>query len=148
MRRRGVWRRRLTRAAATLGIGMLVGFLVPSIIADLSPKPEALARTAESPVARQFITAYLADDQATLDLLGIPTVTKAKSARVKAEYVRVDPPAHLGSWNIGQGVTLHAYASHVVSNDGTENQLAWRVATAAGQVQLIDPPPSQIEDTP
>lgn len=142
MRRRGVWRRRLTRAAATLGIGVLVGFLVPSIIADLSSEPETQARTAESPVARQFITAYLADDQATLDLLGIPAAVKAKSARVKAEYLKVDPPVHLGSWNIGQGVTLHAYASHVVDAEGTEDQLAWRVATQAGRVELIDPPPS------
>jgi hypothetical protein len=142
MRRRGVWRRRLTRAAATLGIGVLVGFLVPSIIADLSSKPEEQARTAESPVARQFITAYLADDQATLDLLGIPAAVKAKSARVKAEYIKVDPPIHLGSWNIGQGVTLHAYASHVVDTEGTDDQLAWRVATQAGRVELIDPPPS------
>ena len=142
MRRGRVWRRRLTRAGATLGIGVLLGFLVPSIIADLSSKPEAQARTAESPVTRQFITAYLADDQATLDLLGIPAAVKAKSARVKAEYIKVDPPIHLGSWNIGQGVTLHAYASHVVDTEGADDQLAWRVATQAGRVELIDPPPS------
>lgn len=142
MRRRGVWRRRFTRAVATLGIGVLVGFLVPSIIADLSPKPEAQARTAESPVARQFITAYLADDQATLDLLGMPAAVKAKAARVKAEYIKVDPPVHLGSWVIGNGLSLHAYASHVVDNEGTDDQLAWRVATQAGRVELIDPPPS------
>ena len=142
MRRRGVWRRRLTRAVATLGIGVLLGFLVPSIIADLSPKPEAQARTAESPVARQFITAYLADDQATLDLLGVPAAVKAKAARVKAEYIQVDPPVHLGSWVIGNGLSLHAYASHVVDNEGTDDQLAWRVATQAGRVELIDPPPS------
>lgn len=142
MRRRGVWRRRLTRAVATLGIGVLLGFLVPSIIADLSPKPEAQARTAESPVARQFITAYLADDQATLDLLGVPAAVKAKAARVKAEYIKVDPPVHLGSWVIGNGLSLHAYASHVVDNEGTDDQLAWRVATQAGRVELIDPPPS------
>jgi hypothetical protein len=142
MRRGRVWRRRFTRAAATLGIGVLVGFLVPSIIADLSPKPEAQARTAESPVARQFITAYLADDQATLDLLGVPAAVKAKSARVKAEYIKVDPPVHLGSWVIGNGLSLHAYASHVVDNEGADDQLAWRVATQAGRVELIDPPPS------
>ena len=148
MRRGRVWRRRLTRAAATVGIGALLGFLVPSIIQDMSPRPEVLARTAESPMARQFITAYLADDQPTLDLLKIPAATKAKSARVKAEYVQVDPPAHLGSWTIGQGSTLHAYSSHVVGNDGSDDQLAWRVVTAQGQVQLIDPPPSQTQDTP
>ena len=142
MRRRGVWRRRLGRAGATLAIGALVGFLVPTIMEDLSPRPEMQSRSAESPVARQFITAYLADDQATLDLLGVPAAVKAKSARVKAEYVKVDPPVHLGSWVIGNGLSLHAYASHVVDNQGTDDQLAWRVATQAGRVELIDPPPS------
>jgi len=140
--RRGVWRRRFTRAVATVAIGGLVGFLVPTIIQDMSPRPDRQSRTAESPVARQFITAYLADDQATLDLLGVPAATKAKSARVKAEYLNVDPPIHLGSWVIGSGLTLHAYASNVIDNDGTADQLAWRVATQAGRVELIDPPPS------
>ena len=142
MRRRGVWKRRIGRAGATLAIGGLIGFLVPSIVADLTPKPEAQARTAESPVARQFITAYVADDQSTLDLLGVPAAVKAKSARVKAEYIKVDPPVHLGSWVIGNGLSLHAYASHVVDNSGADSQLAWRVATQAGRVELIDPPPS------
>ncbi|MFL5686065.1 MAG: hypothetical protein ACJ77D_08435 [Chloroflexota bacterium] len=142
MRRRGVWRRRLGRAAATLAIGGLIGFLVPTITQDLTPKPETQSRTAESPVARQFITAYVADDQSTLDLLGVSAAVKAKSARVKAEYVKVDPPVHLGSWVVGQGLSLHAYSSHVVDNSGADGQLAWRVATQAGRVELIDPPPS------
>ena len=142
MRRRGVWRRRFTRAVATLMIGALLGFLVPTVIADFTSEPEAQARTAESPVARQFITAYVSDDQATLDLLGINAATKAKSARVKAEYLKVDPPVHLGSWVIGGGASLHAYVADVVDNQGTRDQLAWRVITGGGAVQLIDPPPS------
>jgi hypothetical protein len=141
MQRRGVWRRRVSRAVATLAVGGLLGFLVPTIIADFTTKPDAQARTAESPVARQFITAYLADDQATLDLLGINAATKAKSARVKAEYVKVDPPVHLGSFVIGSGLTLHGYAADVVDNAGVQDQLAWRVVTGAGAVELIDPPP-------
>ena len=141
MQRRGVWRRRVSRAVATLAVGGLLGFLVPTIVADFTTKPDAQARTAESPVARQFITAYVADDQATLDLLGINAATKAKSARVKAEYVKVDPPVHLGSFVIGGGLTLHGYAADVVDNEGTQDQLAWRVVTGAGAVELIDPPP-------
>jgi hypothetical protein len=142
MRDRRVWRRRFFRGTATLAIGALIGFLVPSIIADFTAEPEVQAQTAESPVARQFITAYVADDQATLDLLGTSAAVKAKSARFKAEYVRVDPPVHLGSWVVGNGATLHAYAANVVDNAGTADQLAWRLVTGAGQVQLIDPPPS------
>ena len=109
--RRGVWRRRFTRAVATLAVGGLIGFLVPTVIADFTAKPNAQARTAESPIARQFITAYVADDQATLQLLGVDATTKARAARVKAEYLKVDPPVHLGSFVIGSGFTLHGYAA-------------------------------------
>lgn len=139
--RRGVWRRRFTRAVATLAVGGLIGFLVPTIIADFTAKPDAQARTAESPLARQFITAYVADDQATLKLLGIDAATKSKAARVKADYQRVDPPVHLGSFVIGSGFTVHGYAADVLTNDGLPDQLAWRVLTGAGSVQMIDPPP-------
>jgi len=142
MPRRRVWFRRFTRATATVAIGGLLGFLVPSIAEDFQAAPAVQARTAESAVARQFITAYVADDQATLDLLGSSAVVKAKSARFKAEYLKVDPPVHLGSWVISNGVTLHAYAAHVVDNAGTDDQLAWRLFTGAGAVELIDPPPS------
>jgi hypothetical protein len=31
--------------------------------------------------------------------------------------------------------------SDVVDNEGAEHQLAWRVVTGAGEVQLIAPPP-------
>jgi hypothetical protein len=140
MPRRRVWMRRITRGTATLVVGALLGFLVQTVAADFTAKPEAQARTAESPVARQFITAYVSDDQATLKLLGIDAATKAKSARVKAEYVKVDPPVHLGSWVIGGGASLHAYAADVVDNQGKRDQLAWRVITGAGAVSLIDPP--------
>ena len=141
MRRGRIWRRRFTRAAATLGIGLLVGFLVPKVISDFTAAPETMSRSSESPVARQFITAYVSDDQATLNLLGIEAAVKSKAARIKAEYLKVDPPIHLGSWVIGNGATLHAYAADVVDNEGTNDQLAWRVITGAGAVQLIDPPP-------
>ena len=142
MRRRRIWLRRLTKAAATVVVGAMLGFLVPSVLADMNAKPEVQAQSAESPVARQFITAFVADDQATLDLLQIGADTKAKASRFKAEYVKVDTPVHLGSWIIGGGLTLHAYAAHVVDQSGVEDQLAWRVATGAGSVGLIDPPAS------
>lgn len=142
MRRRRIWLRRVTKAAATVVVGAMLGFLVPSVLADMNAKPEVQAQSAESPVARQFITAFVADDQATLDLLQVGADTKAKASRFKAEYVKVDPPVHLGSWIIGGGLTLHAYAAHVVDQSGVEDQLAWRVATGAGSVGLIDPPAS------
>lgn len=142
MRRRRVWTRRITRGVATVAIGGLLGFLVPTVAADFTEKPEVQAQTSESPVARTFINAYVADDQGTLDTFGASADTKQNSARFKAEYAKVDPPVHLGSWIIGGGITVHAYASHVVDRSGQDDQLAWRVLTVAGSAAIIDPPPS------
>lgn len=139
MRRRRAWIRRIGRAAGTLAIGLLLGFLVPTIMADLDPKPEVAAQVAESAVARQFIDAFVADDKATLEGMGIPAEIRSKATRFKAEYALVDAPVHLGSYIAG-GYTLHAYSAHVVGGTGEEDLLAWRVATAAGEVVLIDPP--------
>jgi hypothetical protein len=142
MRRRSQAYKRFKQLVATLVIGILLGFLVPTIAADLTPAPEEATRAAESPVARQFIDAYVSDDQVTLDRLGIAANLKAKAARFKAEYRQVDLPIHLGSWVVGGGITLHAYAAHVIASDGTGDQLAWRVATGGGSVDIIPPPPS------
>ena len=142
MRRRRVWTRRITRGVATVAIGGLLGFLVPTVAADFTEKPEVQAQTSESPTARTFINAYVADDQPTLDRFGASADTKQNATRFKAEYAKVDPPVHLGSWNIGGGITVHGYAAHVVDRNGQEDQLAWRVLTAAGTAAIIDPPPS------
>jgi len=142
MRRRRVWTRRVTRGVATVAIGGLLGFLVPTVAADFTEKPEVQAQTSESPTARSFINAYVGDDQAALDRFGASADTKQNATRFKAEYAKVDPPVHLGSWNIGGGITVHGYAAHVVDRNGQEDQLAWRVLTAAGTAAIIDPPPS------
>lgn len=143
MDRRKVWFKRLSTGVVTLAVGGLAGFLVPAVASDMSPKaPTIEAPAAESPVAREFIDAYVHDDQAALDRLQARAETKAKAARFKAEYATVDQPIHLGSWVVGGGVTLHAYASRVVDASGSESQLAWRVLTVAGSVGIIDPPPS------
>lgn len=140
--RRRVWTRRITRAIATVGVGALLGFLVPTVAADFTAQPDVEAQTSESPVARSFITAYVTDDQAALDRFGASADTKQDSARFKAEYAKVDTPVHLGSWIIGGGITVHGYAAHVVDRNGQEDQLAWRVLTSGGSAAIIDPPPS------
>jgi hypothetical protein len=142
MNRRRIWMRRITRGTATIAVGALIGFLVPTVSADFTAKPEVQAQTNESPVARSFIDAYVSDDQTTLDKMGASADTKQKAARFKAEYMKVDPPVHLGSWIIGGGITLHGYAARVVDEQGQDSQLAWRVYTVAGQAAIIDPPPS------
>ena len=120
-------------------IGVLLGFLVPTVAAELNPKPAVEAQVAESPVAREFIDAFIADDKATLEQMGIAADLRNKATRFKAEYAKVGTAVHLGSYIAG-GYTLHAYSAHVVSQSGEADLLAWRVATAAGQVLLIDPP--------
>ena len=129
----------LSRALATVAVGGLLGFLVPTVITDLTPKPEVEAVAAESPVGRQFINAFTADDQAALTSMGIAADVKLRASRFRADFARVDVPVHLGSYVAG-GFTLHAYAAHVVRPDDTEDLLSWRVATAGGQVFLIYPP--------
>ena len=142
MQRRRIWMKRITRATATIAVGALLGFLVPTVLADFTAKPEVQAQTSESAVARSFIDAYVSDDQATLERMGASADTKQKAARFKAEYRKVDPPVHLGSWIIQGGITLHGYAAHVIDETGADAQLAWRVFTVAGQAALLDPPPS------
>ena len=139
MRRRRIWVRRITRGIATIAIGALLGFLVPTVASDLSPKPEVEPRTSESPVARQFINAFTADDQNVLTSMGVTADAKLRASRFRAQFARVDVPVHLGSYVAG-GFSLHAYAAHVVLRDGTEGIRSWRVATAGGQAALITPP--------
>ncbi len=140
MRRRRKVVRWISRAVATLAVGGLLGFLVPTVISDLSPQPEVESVAAESPVARQFINAFVADDQATLKSMGVATDTLARATKFKAEYLQVDPPIHLGSYNAGS-ISLHTYAAHALkATDGSPDLLSWRVVSRGGQAALIIPP--------
>lgn len=140
MRRRRRIIRWVIRSGATVAIGAFVGFLVPTVAADLSPKPAVQsAAVPESPVARRFINAFTADDQAALSAMNISADVKLRASRFNADFARVDVPIHLGSYVTG-GFTLHAYAAHAVMNDGTETTLGWRVATSGGEIGLISPP--------
>ena len=139
MRRRRKWFQRISRGIATVAIGSMLGFLIPTIARDLSPQPVAETRVAESPVARQFINAFTADDQGALSSMGASADTKLRASRFRAQFARVDVPVHLGSYVAG-GFSLHAYSAHVVLSDGSEEIRSWRVATAGGQALLIAPP--------
>ena len=143
MRRRRSIVRWTSRAVTTAAVGALLGFLVPTIVNDLSAKPQVDAVVAESPVAREFIQAFISGDQIRLTNLGTSTDVRARATKFKAEFARVDPPIHLGSYNLGT-VTLDAYAAHVLLPDGTEDLLSWRVLSAGGRATLL-PPPSPIE---
>ena len=141
MRRGRVWGLRVSRGVATVAVGALIGFLVPMVAADLAAQPEvAQEQVSESEVARRFIDAYVVGDKAVLGTLAASAELLNRAAQMKAEYVRVDRPVHLGSWTVSGGATLHAYSAHVIDNAGEDDQLAWRVLTAGGNVAIIDPP--------
>lgn len=138
-RQRQKWLRRIGGAVGTLLVGTMLGFLVPTIVAEYSPKGDLEAPTPEAPIAHRFIEAFVADDQGTLTQLGMSADIKLRASRFRADFGRVDAPIHLGSY-IGGGYSVHAYGIHVVRKDGTDDLLSWRVYTAGGQVGLIMPP--------
>jgi hypothetical protein len=140
MRRARRWFRRIAAVLATVAIGAMLGYLVPTVIADYTPKQQVQAAVAaESPLARAFINAYLADDQAALTELGVSSEIKLKATSFRTDLASIDPPTHIGSYVAG-GFSLHAYAAHAKQQDGTDVLLSWRVLTAGGQIALLDPP--------
>jgi len=139
MRRRQTWVRRLAWIVGTISIGALLGFLIPTMASDLTPKPEVVGSVPEAPLARQFINAFAADDATALDQLHASLDVKNRAARFRADYARVESPVHLGSY-VGGGYSVHAYAIHVVRKDGTDDTISWRIYTSGGQAGLISPP--------
>lgn len=139
MRRRRVWVRRISRAIATIAIGGLLGFLVPTVARDLSAQPEAEGVVAESLVARRFIDAFVVDDQAKLTSMGVTAEVLARATKFKTDYARVDPPVHLGAYSAGN-FRFDAYAAHVLLPNGTEDLLSWRVISSGGRATLVLPP--------
>ena len=140
MRRARRWFRRIGAVLATVAIGVMLGYLVPTVIADYTPKPQVQAAVAaESPLARAFIRAYLADDQLALGELGVADDVKLKATSFRSNLASIDPPTHLGSYVAG-GFSLHSYAAHAKQQDGTDVLLSWRVFTSGGTVGILDPP--------
>ena len=143
MRRR--WTRRIGAVFGTLSLGAVLGFLVPTIVAEYSPKqapaPVAALPTAapELPIARDFINAFVRNDQAKLHQLGADETDTVKANDLAAQVATIDPPVLLGTVG-GPGISLQAYASDAVLRDGTKTILSWRVLTTSGRATLILPP--------
>lgn len=146
MRRRRKWLRRIGRIGGTVAIGGMLGFLVPTVVAEYNPKPVIQAQVAESPLAREFITAYITNDQPTLKRLGASADMQLRATRLTTDFAKVDAPIHLGSF-VSSGFGFHGYSTHVLKADGSQDLVGWRVVTAAGQVGLLLPP-SPIEANP
>ena len=145
MRRRR-WTRRIGALVGTVALGAVLGFLIPKIAAEYLPRtPNAaptgdLANTApELPIARDFINAFVANDQAKLHKLGADETDTVKANDLASQVSQIGKPVLLGSVG-GPGVSIQAYASQAVLRDGTVTILSWRVWTTSGRATLILPP--------
>jgi hypothetical protein len=148
------WTRRIGTVFGTVALGGLIGFLVPTILAEYAPAPQPMninsalpipTAATEIPIARMFINAFVVNDQERLRALGGSQVDTIKANDLANQVTTIDPPVLLGAIG-GAGASLQAYASHVVMRDGTETVLSWRVLTTSGTATLIytaDPMPNQ-----
>jgi hypothetical protein len=147
MRRRR-WIKRIGAIVGTIALGGLLGFLIPTVIAEYNPSikgpsgagASAAADTSntELPVARAFIDAFVTNDQQELRALGVDELVAVKANDLASQITHVDTPVLLGV-AAGPGVSFQAYAANVTMNDGTQTVLSWRVATSSGRVTLIMP---------
>ena len=104
MQRRRVWMRRITKATATVAVGGLLGFLVPTVAADFSAKPQVESGTAtESPVARTFIDAYVSDDQPTLERFNASADTSSRRRASRPSTRRSIRPSTSGGGSSAAG---------------------------------------------
>jgi len=149
-----LWIRRIGAIFGTVAIGALLGFLLPTIAAEYSPRHDEPLRTgvaqsnssSELPIARAFINAFVVNDQARLKELGADEVDTVKANDLAQQVRDVSKPVLLGSIG-GPGISIQAYASVVTMNDGTQTILSWRVATNSGRAGLI-PQPQSLENKP
>jgi hypothetical protein len=140
------WTRRIGAIFGTVVIGALLGFLIPTIVAEYQPQktaqggPVTVNSTApELPIARQFINAFVRNDQQTLRALGADETAAVKANDLAGQVSTIQNPVLLGTAGAA-GASVQAYASDAVLNDGTHTILSWRVLTLSGRVVLILPP--------
>src|SRR5690242_17243481 len=100
--------RRLTRRIGaifgTVAIGALLGFLVPTVVAEYTPQKPVQgglvtvnASAPELPIARQFINAFVRNDQATLHALGADETAAVKANDLAAQVSKIGDPVLLGT---------------------------------------------------
>lgn len=147
------WTRRIGTVVGTVALGGLIGFLVPTILAEYSPTPETAntvlpvpTMATEIPIAREFINAFVVNDQERLTALNADEKDKVKANDLANQVSNIQTPVLLGSIG-GAGASIQAYASEVTLADGSQKLLSWRVLTTSGKATLILPP-QPLGDTP
>ena len=101
MRRRW-WIRRIGGIFGTVALGVLLGFLIPTIVTEYAPQPaisnEALpipTAATELPIARQFINAFVVNDQEKLRSLGADETDTVKANDLANQVTNVSTPVAL-----------------------------------------------------
>ena len=147
------WTRRIGAIFGTVAIGALLGFLIPTVVAEYQPQKATESgqvtvnsSAPELPIARQFINAFVRNDQQTLRALGADETAAVKANDLATQVSTIQNPVLLGTAGAA-GASVQAYASDAVLNDGTHTILSWRVLTLSGRVVLILPPHA-LDSTP
>ena len=146
MRRRR-WIRKIGAIFGTIVLGGLLGFLIPTLVAEYSPQPavdpsqaaRAPGTAAELPIAREFINAFVTNDQAKLHAIGADETSAVKANDLAGQVTAIGKPVLLGALG-APGASLQAYAAQATMRDGTQTILSWRVLTVSGRVGLVLPP--------
>src|SRR5690242_20538211 len=108
------WIRRIGPIFGTVALGALLGFLVPTVVAEYTPQKTATAgnltpaNTApELPIAREFINAFVQNDQNRLRALGADETAAVKANDLASQVSKIGTPVLLGTAGAA-GVSVQA----------------------------------------
>jgi hypothetical protein len=124
---------------ATIALGGLLGFLVPSFAGGLQAPQVVAEGTGETPAARQFIVALLTNDQDALRRVSVQASDALEAARLGVADASVTSLTLIGRTDIG-GAHYHAYVAEFTTSEGEKILRGFRVATVGGYAILVDPP--------
>ncbi|HEY7525035.1 MAG TPA: hypothetical protein VH720_15405 [Candidatus Limnocylindrales bacterium] len=124
---------------ATLLLGGLFGFLVPTFAAGLEGQEPPAPESGETFAARRFIVALLSNDQDTLRQVSVQPTDAIEAARLGVTDATVSSLTFVGSTLLG-GVHYNTYVAEFTSADGSKVLRGFRVATVGPFAILADPP--------
>jgi hypothetical protein len=132
--------RRIRSIVATILVGAMLGFLVPTFVSGLQDQPlPADNGTGETLTARRFMVALLSNDQITLRQVSVQPTDAIEAARLGVTNASVTSLTFLGSSDDG-GVHFNQYAVEFTNPGGQKILRGFRVATVGQFAILADPP--------
>ena len=135
--------RRVGRMAATAALGATLGFLVPTMVGAFvgtpAPRQAAAAPGMSQSVAREFLVAYLNNDQFTLQALESDPKSALDAADLSRQRMTVVSVTPLAT-QLYSSSASYAYAVEVKLSDGTISLIGFRVRATASGLRIADPP--------